>query len=159
MGIPDIPADLIAFLRAGSSPTLDIGCYGIVTLFRSEELRVETLTVTPTNAPFAADDPHREDCGHYPVPAVNLIRGDPRPGLDFPAWLFLWLPNERRYGSFNLDHRDVLLFAPGVQWADIAADPESFALASEGGNDAPVPIEFLRPWPQYPFVAEEYPSR
>jgi hypothetical protein len=151
---PRLPADLIAFLRSGSPPTLDSGAYGTHTLFRPGELQLETLTVTPTNAPFADDDPHRGQLGHYPVPAVNLVRGDPRPGLDFPAWLFLWLPNERRYGSFDLDHRDVLMFAPDVQWADIVADPESFALASEGGEDSPVPVEFLRPWPQYSFVAE-----
>lgn len=155
MALADMPDDLIAFLRAEALPKLDAGGYGTLTLFRPGELRVETLTVTPTNAPFAAEGPHREEFGHYPVPAVNLVRGAPRPGLDFPAWLFLWLPNERRYGSFDLDHRDVLLFAPGTQWAEIVADAESFALASDGG-EGPVAVEHLRPWPRYPFVVEEY---
>lgn len=157
MVVSDLPDDLIAYLGSDSPPILDASGYGTLTLFRLEELRAETLTVTPVNAPFADDDPHSEEFGHYPVPAVNLVRGDPRPGLDFPAWLFLWLPNERRYGSFDLDHGDVVMFAPSVRWSDIAGDAEAFALASEGGGGGPVPIEHLRPWPGYEFVVEEYP--
>jgi len=157
MGVDELPDDLLAFLRSGSPPTLDAGGYGTLTLFRPDELRLETLAVTLTNAPFADEDPHREGFGHYPVPAVNLVRGSPREGLDFPAWLFLWLPNEGRYGSFDLDHGDVLMFGPGVRWADIAAGAESFALASEGGGSGPVPVEHLRPWPRYTFVAEDNP--
>ena len=65
------------------------------------------LEVTPNMAPFAGTHPHANGYGHYAVPAVNLVRGDPRPGLDFPAWLFLWLPVERQYASYDLDHGDL----------------------------------------------------
>jgi hypothetical protein len=157
MGLLDLPEDLVAFLRAGSPATLDAGGYGTLTLFRPDALRIETLCVRLTNSPVASEDPHREEFGHYPVPAVNLIRGSPRTDLDFPAWMFLWLPNERRYGSFDLDHGDLLMFAPSVRWADIVADPEPFALVTESGGDGRMPVEPLRPWLRYTFVAEEYP--
>ena len=97
MGVPDLPADLLAFLRGGSPPKVQAGHYETVTLFTPDQLRVETLEVTPNMAPFVHDHPHVDGYGYYAVPAVNLVRGDPRPRVDFPAWLFLWLPGERRY--------------------------------------------------------------
>jgi hypothetical protein len=148
--MPSIPDDLAAFLR-GRNRTLEAGHYGTVNLVPLRKLQVEKLEVTPNMAPFARQDPHRHDGGFYAVPAVNLVRGDPRPSVDFPAWLFLWLPNEQRYGSFDLDHGDIIMFAPEIRWSDIAADPEPFVLASEGGGSGPVPIEYLQPWPQYPY--------
>jgi hypothetical protein len=150
MDVPGIPDDLAALLRSGPR-TLSAGHYETVTLIPLEQLRVETLEVTPNLSPFARQDPHRHDGGYYAVPAVNLVRGDPRPNLDFPAWLFLWLPNERRYGSFDDDHGDIVMFATGVRWSDIVADPEPFVLASESGGAGPVPVEYLQPWPQYPY--------
>src|SRR4051794_24103837 len=99
MRVPDLPEDLVAFL--GREPaTLDVGAYETVTLIPPGELRVEALEVTPNLAPFAREDPHGLDGGYYAVPAVNLVRGEPRQSVDYPAWLFLWLPDERRYGSF-----------------------------------------------------------
>jgi hypothetical protein len=150
MGVPDIPDDLAAFLRVGPR-TLEAGHYETVALVPLAELQVDTLELTPNMAPFAREDPHRYDGGYYAVPAVNLVRGDPRPSVDFPAWLFLWLPDQRRYGSFDLDHGDLIIFAPEVRWSDIAADPEPVVLASESGGQGPVPTEYLRPWPQYPY--------
>jgi hypothetical protein len=158
MGVPDLPEDLVAFLRAAAPATLDAGHYGTVTLVPAEGLRVETLEVTPNLAPFACDHPHADRYGHYAVPAVNLVRGDPKRGGSFPAWLLLWLPNERRYGSYDLDHGDLMVYAPDVSWSQIAADPVPFVRASDGGHDGPVAIEFLKPWPRYPWVEVEYPG-
>ena len=157
MGVPELPADLVAYLRSGSPPILDAGYYETVMLFRPEELRIETLEVTPNLAPFAGNHPHADGYGHYAVPAVNLVRGQPRPNLDFPAWLFLWLPSERRYGSYDLDHGDLLVYGPEVTWAQIAADPMPFIRASDGEHDGPVDIEYFQPWPRYPWVEVEYP--
>jgi hypothetical protein len=61
MGLPDVPEDLVAFLRARSPATLDAGHYETVTLVLAEELRVETLAVTPNLAPFAYDHPHADE--------------------------------------------------------------------------------------------------
>jgi hypothetical protein len=151
MGVINLPDDLVTFLQAGPK-TLVAGHYETVRLIPYEELRVENLELTPNMAPFARDDPHRYDGGYYEVPAVNLILGDPRRSVDFPAWLFLWLPNEQRFASFDLDHGDVIMFACDVRWADIAANPEPFVLASESGGRGPVPTEYLQPWPQYPYI-------
>jgi hypothetical protein len=156
MGVPALPEDLVAFLRTGSPATLDAGHYGTVTLIPAEELWIETLEVTPNLAPFAYDHPHADEYGHYAVPAVNLVRGDPKHAGSFPAWLFLWLPNERRYGSYDLDHGDLMVYAPDVAWSQIAADPVPFVRASDGQHDGPVAIEFLQLWPGYPFVEVEY---
>lgn len=150
MGVTEIPEDLAAFLRGGRR-TLEAGHDETIVLVALEQLRVETLEVTPNLSPFAGQDPHRHDGGFYAVPAVNLVGGDPRPSRDFPAWLFQWLPKERRYGSFDLDHGDIIMFGPGVRWSDIAADPGSFVLASEGGMDGPTAIEYLQPWPDYAY--------
>jgi hypothetical protein len=158
MGELDLPADLIAFLRSGSPPALNAGHYETVTLFAPEELRVETLEVTPNMAPFASDHPHADGYGHYAVPAINLVRGDPRPGLDFPAWLLLWLPVERRYGSYDLDHGDLYVFPVDASWSQIMADPLAFIRASDGLSDGPVPVEHLEPWHRYPWVEVEYPG-
>jgi hypothetical protein len=158
MGVPDLPADLVAFLRAGSPATLDAGHYETIPLIPVEELRVETLEVTPNLARFACDNPHADEYGHYAVPAVNLVRGGPERADSFPAWLFLWLPNERRYGSYDLDHGDLMVYAVEVTWSHIAADPGPFVRASDGEHDGPVAIEYFQPWPRYPFVEVEYPG-
>jgi hypothetical protein len=152
MVVADFPEDLIAFLLDGSPRALDAGSYGTVNLVPLDELRAETLEVTPNLSPFADDDPHRLDGGYYAVPAVNLVEGSPRPGFDFPAWLLLWLPNERRYGSYDLDHGDLMMFAPEIGWSDIASDPGPFVQASDGGGDGPVSLCYLKPWPRYPYV-------
>jgi hypothetical protein len=155
--LPDFPDDLLAYLSKQTSPTLTAAGYGEVELIPAADLHVETLTVTPNVAPFAHSHPHAEEFGHYPVPAVNLIRPHPKHG--FPAWLFLWLPNERRYGSFDLDHGDLIVFAPSVTWSDIAANPEPFVSTSDGVPDERVPLEYLEPWHQYSYVVEEYPFK
>jgi hypothetical protein len=157
MGVPDIPDDLAAFLRGGPR-TLEAAHYETVTLLGLEELRVEELPVTPNMAPFASDHPHADGYGHYAVPAVNLVRGGPKRAGSFPAWLFLWLPAERRYGSYDLDHGDLYVFPPDASWSQIAADPEPFIRASDSDGDGPVPVEFLEPWHRHPWVEVEYPG-
>jgi hypothetical protein len=157
MVIPMIPDDLAAFLRSGLR-TLDAGHYETVMLFGLEELQVETLEVTPNMAPFARDHPHAEGYGHYAVPAINLVRGEPRPSLDFPAWLFLWLPEERRYGSYDLDHGDLLILPLDASWSKIVADPLPFVVAGDGIGDGPVPVEHLEPWHRYQWLELEAPD-
>ncbi|HWG45469.1 MAG TPA: hypothetical protein VN688_22085 [Gemmataceae bacterium] len=157
MGLPLIPKDLAVFLRGGPR-TLNAGHYETVTLVPVEELNVVTLAVTPNMAPFVGDHPHANEYGHYAVPAVNLVRGGPKRADSFPAWLFLWLPTEGRYGSYDLDHGDLMVFGPDVTWSQIAADPLPFVLASDGGGDGEVAIEFLEPWHRYPFVSVKEPD-
>jgi hypothetical protein len=158
MSVPDLPADLMSFLQSGSPPTLVAGHYETIVLFTPDELRIESLEVTPNMAPFVDNHPNADGYGHYAVPAVNLVRGEPRPNLAFPAWQFLWLPDERRYGSYDLDHGDLYVFPPDTSWTQIAADPTSYIESSENREDGMVPTEFLEPWHKYPWVELEAPG-
>lgn len=155
MSVPELPADLLSFLRSGSPTTLEAGHYETVVLFKPDELRIELLEVTPNMAPFRRNHPHADGYGYYAVPAINLVRGDPRPNLDFPAWLFLWLPDERRYGSFDLDHGDLYVFPPDTSWTQIVADPTPYIESSENSEVGTVPTGFLEPWHKYPWVEFE----
>jgi hypothetical protein len=152
-----LPADLVDALSRGDL-TFEAGYYGTVTLIPLDKLKVETLEVTPNMAPFVSTHPHADEYGHYAVPAVNLIQsGEKREG-SFPAWLFLWLPTESRYGSYDLDHGDLLAYDPKVTWSDIAADPAPYLRASDGEHDGTVSIEYLEPWHCYEFVPVEMPE-
>jgi len=137
---------------------LQAGHYETITLFKPDQLTVDTLEVTPNMAPFVADHPHSDGYGYYAVPAVNLVCGHRSPSLSFPAWLFLWLPVEQRYGSYDLDHGDLYVFPTGVTWSQIAADPVPFILASDGSADGPVSVDYLEPWHRHPWVEVEYPG-
>lgn len=151
MSVPNLPMDLVDFLRGKAQPQLTTEGYGTLNLIPLEQLRVEQQLVTPTLSDFAAEDPH-EGQGGYEVPAVNLISGGTSDMGKWYAWLFLWLPNERRYGSMDLDHGDLILFPEGASWSQIAADPEAFIQASESCGTEEIPIEYLKPWPRYPRV-------
>ncbi|MFO0958653.1 MAG: hypothetical protein U0800_14685 [Isosphaeraceae bacterium] len=153
-----LPPDLEDSLRGGIPPELDAGGYGVMSLFPLAELRLATLEVRSSgNAPFAEEDPHYCDYGYYAVPAVNLIRGCRNwPEIDLSYW-FVWLPEERRYGSYDADHGDVVLFESRVTWTDICSDPPRYAMAAEVAGIDGLPMEFLRPWPRYEYVPDPDP--
>ena len=75
MAVTDLPEDLIAFLRGGSPRTPSIGYGEMVDLVALDDLRAETLEVTPNLAPFAHEEPHRFNGGYYVVPAINPGEG------------------------------------------------------------------------------------
>src|SRR5262245_62089733 len=149
----DLPADLIAFLQSDTPRSLDAGGYGgSLRLIPLEQLHVETLEVTPNYSPFAGDDPHRYDGGYYAIPAVNLVQGEDDWPSYFPRLVFVWLPTERRYGSFDQDHGELLLFRPDLTWAEIASAAEDHLLAGESCGSDRVPMAYFKPWPKYPYV-------
>ena len=88
------------------------------------------------------------------MPAVNLVHGDRFSSVDyrFPASLLLSLPNELRYGSYDLDHGDLMVFGPDTTWSDIVANPKP-VVKTVAGEPPTITIEYLRPWPLYPFVS------
>jgi hypothetical protein len=147
-----LPDDLVTFLRGPDASTLSAGGYGTLQLVPLERLCMETLEVTPNYSPFAHDDPHRYDGGFYAVPAVNLVEGDPDWPSYFPRLAFLWLPSEQRYGSFDQDHGELMLFRPGLTWAEIASAAEAHLLAGESCGSEQVQMEYLKPWPRYPYI-------
>ena len=154
----NLPDDLVAFLRGSSAGTLDAGGYGTLRLVPLERLCIETLELTPNYSPFAPDDPHRYDGGYYAVPAINLVEGNPDWPSYFPRLAFVWLPSERRYGSFDQDHGELMLFRPGLAWAEVVANTEAHLLAGESCGNERVPMEYFKPWPQYPYVVPAAPD-
>jgi hypothetical protein len=148
----NLPDDLVAFLRGEHAVTLDAGGYGILRLVPLQRLRVETLELTPHYSPFAVDDPHRYDGGYYAVPGVNLVEGNPDWPNYFPRLAFVWFSSERRYGSFDLDHGELMLFRPTLRWPEIVANAEMHLRAGERCGSEQVPMEYFKPWPQYPYV-------
>ena len=158
MPVLDLPADLVSYYAGRKEPTLDAAHYGTVSLIPLDRLKVETLEVTPNLAPFVSTHPHADEYGHYAVPAVNLIQSQGDREHGFPACLFLCLPNEKRYGSYDLDHGDLMVFDATVSWSDIAASPSLYVSSSDGGDDGEVSVTYFEPWPRYPFVEVEMPD-
>lgn len=57
--------------------------------------------------------------GFFKVPAVSLTNDCE----DYePAYILLWLPNEKMYGTWNCDDGYLTVF-PDAKWEDIAANP------------------------------------
>lgn len=154
----NLPDDLLAFHRGACAGTLDAGAYGTLRLVPLEQVHVETLELTPNYSPFARDDPHRYDGGYYAVPAINLLEGNPDWPSYFPRLGFVWLPSERRYGSFDQDHGELMLFHPNLHWAEVVANAEALLLAGESCGSESVPMECLKPWPKYPYVVPGEPD-
>jgi hypothetical protein len=143
----DLPADLRAFLGSGRQLTYDpAGCEaGRVTLRALHELRLERFPVDLQSSELEEQDPHRGELGCYVVPAIDLLAGCD--GGHDPRGLLLWLPVERRYGTWDPDHGGLLLFGADTTWDVIAAAPAAHLDAQwrDASEDAPV-TEPIAPW-------------
>ncbi len=105
----------------------------------------------PEISPFADECPDTGP-GHYAVPGINLTRGGPNWPLA-AAYSFLWLPTEQRYGTFDQEHNDLMVFRPEATWSQIAADVKTYFRATNNGGDADEELaEYFCPWPKYPFM-------
>src|SRR5439155_23191142 len=118
-----LPDDLRAFLAAGRQLAYDPSqCEaGRVTLLPLDKLRVGKYLSRPTahgQVPCLADDPHQEE-GYYSAAAVNLVAECEH---YWPDGILIWLPEERFFGTWQIDHLSILVL-PGATWSDIAADP------------------------------------
>ena len=71
------------------------------------ELTAENLRVRPQRSEWRGKGPNRGD-GYYAVPAVNLIHGE-------PAFALVWLPTERRYGAYDPEHTELMVFHPRLK--------------------------------------------
>ena len=144
-----LPDDLRAFFAAGRQLAYDPAqCEaGRVTLLPLDKLRVGKYLSRPTahgQVPSLADDPHQEE-GYYSVSAVNLVAECEH---YWPDGILIWLPEERLFGTWQIDHLSILVL-PGATWSDIAADPVRYlnGIMGIGGM-----TEELKPWPKHPFV-------
>jgi hypothetical protein len=141
-----IPRDLAAFLRANRSFDYDASdCEaGLVTLLPLDALRLHLFPMDCQSTPVADHDPNRRSLGCYLVSAVSLLAS----AEDYdPDGLLLWLPRERRYGTWDSSHDVISLYPRDTKWADIATDPAKYINACWGNWDGM--MECLKPWPNY----------
>ncbi|HEX4611382.1 MAG TPA: hypothetical protein VH092_24525 [Urbifossiella sp.] len=151
---PRLPRDLKAALhptrpRRVKVPAAD-EVYGTGTLVLKplRALKVEFLKARPQVRPLSEQDPHRHEDGYYAVPAVRLVQGAAADAL-------VWLPDARRYGTFDREHTTVMVFRPGLTWTKLRADIARYFAATNagGGVEDPALAEYFCPWPAAPFVA------
>jgi len=148
---PTIPADLAAFMTAGKQLEYDADACdaGAVTLVPLAELRLQRFPVETSGEDFRGRDPNAPGLNSYLVLAVDLIASC---NDDYePAGLLLWLPIERRYAAWDSSHCTIDMFADGVTWDQIAADPVAYIEASLGGGPKDSPMERLVPWVAHPY--------
>ncbi len=143
------PKDLVEFLKNGKQLNYDPDeCEpGQITLLPFEELSLGEVYIDSEGAPFVDKDPHAEEKGYYSVPAVNLVADCD--GYD-PKGILIWLPDQRKFGTWDNDHWDVLFF-PNVTWSDIVSDPVRYVNAQWEPKE--VECDYLQPFPKYPFKA------
>lgn len=159
----NLPVDLVAFLAAGTAldydPTTCVA--GALTLRPLAKLRPHLFPVETGGSPLFEQDPHFPKENSYLVLGVNLVESCT--GDYEPVGLLLWLPVERRYGQWDSSHCTIQMFAPGVAWPQIAAEPARYvnALWRSGDPkaypDSPA-VEELVPWPTHPYFNRQVDS-
>jgi hypothetical protein len=155
----NLPADLIAFLRAGRQLQYDPATCeaGVVTLLPVEDLKVELFPMECQSTDVADEDPHRDGEGCYLVEGVNVVAAST--GEYDPIGLLLWLPRDGLYGSWDGSHSVILAFPPDVSWTKIAQAPARYINAQwQDVFDDSAPIACLKPWTLHPYNAEPVPG-
>jgi hypothetical protein len=142
-----LPQDLVVFLKDNKQLSYDADeCEpGQITLLPFNKLAVGEVYINSEGAPFVDDDPHAGEEGYYSVPAMNLVADCD--GYD-PEGILIWLPDQQVFGTWDIDHWDVLVF-PDVSWTDIVSDPAKYVNAQWEPDD--VNCEYLQPFPTYAF--------
>jgi hypothetical protein len=141
-----LPLDLKEFLQSGNQLEYDpsqseAGQVGLCSL---PELWLANLLVNTYATPLEEGDPHEGNSG-YLVPAVSLTKSCENYDPDF---LLLWLPTEDKYGNFDTEHGNLLVF-PDTTWGNIVKDPVRY-LNSQWEPQSGVAVTF-QPWPKYEF--------
>jgi hypothetical protein len=149
----NLPRDLVQFLEDGRQLTYDSSLCecGLVRLLPLNQLVVEEFYVDSEGGVLEAIDPHRGEKGYYRVTAVDLVADCE--GYD-PKGILIWLPELELFGTWDIDHWDMLVF-PGVTWKDIAANPERYLNAQWYPTE--VDHELLKLWSSYPFHSRKPP--
>jgi hypothetical protein len=145
-----LPSDLAAFLTARRELAYDAQRVepGRITLKPIETLRTTHASVDSEGHPQGNLDPHFGERGHYAVPIVSLVASCE--SYD-PDGLLAWLPDQREYGNWDVDHWTLIAFG-STRWTDIVNRPEPYLNAQW----APAPLGYmLAPWRLgYPFSSK-----
>lgn len=139
------PKDFVEFLKSGKQLEYDVDeCEaGQISLLPFEELTLGEVYIDSESSPIAEKDPHSGEKGYYAVPAVNLVADCE--GYD-PEGILIWLPDQQLFGTWDIDHWDVLVF-PNTTWSDIVANPVKYINAQWEPDN--VRCEYLEPFPKY----------
>ena len=141
------PKDLVDFLKQGNQLTYNPAkCEaGQIALLAFDKLVLGEVYIDSEESPLAKNDPHVGEKGYYAVPAINLVADCD--GYD-PEGILIWLPEQKVFGTWDIDHWDVLIF-PNATWSDIASDPIKFINAQWWPKG--VDCQYFAPFPKYPF--------
>jgi len=152
----NLTSDLVSFLK--ERRRLDYAASaceaGLVILVEWASLKLEAFPVDTQSTPLEEADPRRGNLGCYLVPAVNLTKD----AEDYDGvGLLLWLPEHRRYGTWDSSHPFIAVFPEDTTWTDIAADPPRYINAQwEGAFGDAAHTEPLMPWPGHPYSAGQF---
>jgi len=96
-----LPSDLISFLNSDLRLEYDHERAepGQLTLLRQRDLQLSGFSVHSRGKEQAFRDPNRKRCGHYLVPAVNLVQSC---DAYQPEGILLWVPDEISFGTLLL---------------------------------------------------------
>jgi hypothetical protein len=97
-----LPKDLVAFLRSGRQLEYDAEkCEaGRVVLKNVEQLTVSDVYVGSEESP--SDDSNASVSGYYAIPSVSLL-AECDASYD-PEGILMWLPDQRRFGTWDDSH-------------------------------------------------------
>lgn len=150
----NLRADLVAYLRSDGPKSFDFQrireLFGVpLTLIPLDKLRLEVVAVCVETTPYENDRPEPIEA-YWAVPVVNLT-GKPR-SPRAPAYSFLWLPAEERYGSYDDEYNHLMMFKPNVTWTKIVRNVEKYFKATHAEIAEPdyALADFMCPWPKYP---------
>ncbi|MCB0996163.1 MAG: hypothetical protein KDB21_13785 [Acidimicrobiales bacterium] len=135
-----VPDEALAYLAAHRTFDRDISMseVGAIVLAEPSSLAVRDFWVDGGGRDWPAD-PHRHHAGYYVVPGIDLVRAVD--GYD-PDGVLIWIPALRSFGTWDLDHWDLIVFED-TSWEAIADDPVPFLDALW---DPRCPFDYLQPW-------------
>jgi hypothetical protein len=146
----DLPDDLVAFLKEGRQLINEARCSaGQVVLLPLEMLKCELFGVSTQSSAIEKDDPHHGENGCYMVVGVNLVAACD--GYD-PEGILMWLPWDRRYGTWDSSHLGIHVFSAETTWTTIAAAPAKHINAQLGNWTRE---QTLVPWPRHVYSKRE----
>lgn len=137
-----LDSELVEFLKSGREfkcdwSQIEAGPVGLHSIDELEEGVVWMGTEDP-------DDPNFEKDGYYEIPAISLT--GTCESYD-PEFILLWLPDQKRFGTWDCDHWMLFVFDDAT-WSMIEADPAAYLDAQWNPGD--VVQSRFRPWGTYP---------
>lgn len=124
-----LPSDFTAYLESAAPHAFEFDeaknfGYPPFCMVAKSDLRVEWLKVVPFDGGPG---------GPWHLPAVNLIFQAGQ--SQSPINAFLWLPDHRRYATFDFESENLFVFHESTTWTRIAADFRTHFLATNSGCD------------------------